>query len=74
VHCEVTIEREIGKDLEGNCNILTEEISRNFPVLAGENVKLSGKQVSLSGFETVERLRVLTLNLFSGCESVLVGL
>jgi hypothetical protein len=42
--------------------------------VAEENVKLSGKQVPRSEFEPVENLRVLTLNLFSGFESVLVGL
>jgi hypothetical protein len=53
----VTVERGIGKDFEDNCSILTEEISRNFSVVAEENVNLSGKQVSLSEFETVERLK-----------------
>ena len=73
LHCRVTVGRGIGKDLEGNCSILTEGLTRMFPVVAEENVKLSGKQVSRSEFEPVESLRVLTLNLFSGCESVLVG-
>jgi hypothetical protein len=53
----VSVERGIGKDLEGNCNILTEEISGNFSVVAEENVKLSGKEVSLSEFETAEEFK-----------------
>jgi len=34
----VPVERGIGKYLEGNCSILTEELSRNCPVVAEENV------------------------------------
>ena len=65
---------ELVNYLEGNCSVLTEELSRHFPVGVEENVNLSGKKVSRSEFEPVESLRVLMLNWFSGCESVLVGL
>ena len=39
--------------MEGNCNILTEELTREFSVLSEEDVEKpqSGKEVPLSAFE-----------------------